>query len=87
MEKVAKKAMTIEEIKELKTKTEKEILKLIINYEAKTETRVRHISVNSDTGDDTWNVPANKIKMRKSRGVLDVTMETTMDNDVRSIDK
>lgn len=84
---MAKQPMTIEEIKDKKVEVEKAILGLVKKYEEETETRVTYINLRSDSGDDVWNTPHDKIKKRKSKGVQDVTLDTTMDNDVRSIDR
>ena len=84
---MANRPMTIEEIKDKKVEVEKAIFGLIKKYEEETETRVTYINLRSDNGDDVWNTPPDKIKKRKSKGVQDVTLDTTMDNDVRSIDR
>ena len=84
---MANRPMTIEEIKDKKVEVEKAILGLIKKYEEETETRVTYINLRSDNGDDVWNTSHDKIKKRKSKGVQDVTLDTTMDNDVRSIDR
>lgn len=81
------KQLTIEEIKDKKVEAEKQILDIVKQYEEETETRVTYINLRSDDGDDVWNTPPDKIKKRKSKGVQDVTLDTTMDNDVRSIDR
>ena len=81
------KQLTIEEIKDKKVEAEKQILAIVKQYEEETETRVTYINLRSDNGDDVWNTPHDKIKKRKSKGVQDVTLDTTMDNDVRSIDR
>ena len=84
---MANRPMTIEEIKDKKVEVEKAILGLIKKYEEETETRVTYINLRSDDGDDVWSTPHDNIKKRKSKGVQDVTLNTTMDNDVRSIDR
>lgn len=82
-------SMTIEEIKKRKSALEIKILEECKAYEKETDTRVTYIRVESDDGDFGDIISSGrveKVKKRPSKGLLNVTIDTTMENDVRSVD-
>lgn len=85
---MAKKSLTIEEIKNRKSEVEKDILKMLRDFEKETETMISYVSTQIDRGDDSWDIEKSGKpgKKRKSKGLLDFTLELNLENDVRSID-
>ena len=83
-------SMTIEEIKKRKSALEIKILEECKAYEKETETRVTYIRTESDDGDFNDIISSGsvekKMKKRPSKGMLNITIDTTMENDVRSVD-
>uniref|UniRef100_A0A6M3X6F8 Uncharacterized protein n=1 Tax=viral metagenome TaxID=1070528 RepID=A0A6M3X6F8_9ZZZZ len=49
---MAKKSMTIDEVKKAKIKVESDILKMIKDFENETKVKISHISLDRDYGED-----------------------------------
>jgi len=79
---------TIQEVKTDKNKIESDILKMLIDFEKSSEMNIEHVRVTTDrhTYEEEELARAQKKKLRKLKGVLDVTINVNLENDPRSID-
>ena len=79
---------TIQEVKDDKNKVESDILKTLIDFEKSSEMNIDHVRVTTDhhTYDEEELARNQKKKLRKLKGVLDVTINVNLENDPRSID-
>ena len=80
---------TIKEIKDNKSKLETDILSMLIDFEKANEIRVDYVNVTTDhhSYEETEKKTSEqKEKLRKLRGVLDVTINVNIENDPRSVD-
>lgn len=80
---------TIKEIKNNKSKLEADILSMLIDFEKENEIRVDYVNVTTDSHsyEETERRTADqKKKLRKLKGVLDVSINVNIENDPRSID-
>lgn len=79
---------TIQEIKDNKSKVEADILSMLIDFEKETEIRVNYTNVITDrySYEEEEQARKQKKKLRKLRGVLDVTIDVNIENDPRSLD-
>ena len=79
---------TIQEVKDDKNKIESDILKTLINFEKSSEMRIDQVRVTTDrhSYDEEELARTQKKKLRKLKGVLDVTINVNIENDPRSID-
>lgn len=79
---------TIQEVKDDKNKVESDILKTLIDFEKSSEMNIDHVRVTTDhhTYDEEELARNQKKKLRKLKGVLDVTINVNLENDSRSID-
>ena len=79
---------TIQEVKDDKNKVESDILKTLIDFEKSSEMNIDHVRVTTDhyTYDEEELARSQKKKLRKLKGVLDVTINVNLENDPRSVD-
>lgn len=79
---------TIQKVKDDKNKVESDILKTLINFEKSSEMKIDHVRVTTDhhSYDEEELAHKQKKKLRKLKGVLDVTINVNIENDPRSID-
>ena len=79
---------TIKEIKENKNRLETDILSMLIEFEDKNEIKVNYVNVSTDrhSYEEEEQTRKQKKKLRKLKGVLDVTIDVNIENDPRSID-
>jgi hypothetical protein len=79
---------TIQEVKNDKNKIESDILRMLIDFEKSSEMKIDHIRVTTDhhTYDKEELARNQKKKLRKLKGVLDVTINLNIENDPRSVD-
>lgn len=80
---------TIKEVKNNKNKLEADILSMLIDFEKANEIRVDYVNVTTDhhSYEETERKTEDqKKKLRKLKGVLDVSISVNIENDPRSID-
>ena len=81
---------TIQEIKDNKSKLEADILSMFIDFEKANEIRVDYINITTDSYSyderERKTTEQKKKKLRKLKGVLDVSIIVNIENDPRSID-
>ena len=79
---------TIKEIKNNKSKLEADILSMLIDFEKENEIKVNYANVTTDrhSYEEEEQTRKQKKKLRKLKGVLDVTIDVNIENDPRSID-
>ena len=80
---------TIKEIKDNKSKLEADILSTLIDFEKENEIRVDYVNITTDSysyEETEKSTAVQKKKLRKLRGVLDVTINVNIENDPRSVD-
>jgi len=79
---------TVQEVKDEKNKVESDILKMLIDFEKSSEMNIERVRVTTDHHDYEEEEMARnqKKKLRKLKGVLDVTINVNLENDPRSID-
>ena len=79
---------TIQEVKDDKNKVESDILKTLIDFEKSSEMSIEHVRVTTDhhSYDEEELARKQKNKLRKLKGVLDVTINVNLENDPRSLD-
>lgn len=80
---------TIKEVKNNKNRLEADILSMLIDFEKANEIRVDYVNVTTDHHsykETERETGEQKKKLRKLKGVLDVSISVNIENDPRSID-
>ena len=81
-------AKTIQDIKNEKSKIESDILRMLIELEKSSEMNIEHVRVTVDhhSYEEEELNRKEKKKLRKLKGVVDVTINLNIENDPRSVD-
>ena len=85
---MTKKQMTIEEVKIKKSSLEAEILQKLRTFENSSDIQVEHVIVRIDCHNYEEEEYARKEgkQLRALKGILDVQINASIDNDVRTVD-